>query len=114
MSKSLQAFFKTESEAESFKSQLHKVQANDVRVDRLPEADKTLFLTPLTYSGSSSTGTGMGGGMVAAFTSDTDATVEDGPREYIVEFTVTDEDFEESLKLIMENDGYLDKETITW
>ncbi|UOQ49991.1 hypothetical protein MUN88_07990 [Gracilibacillus caseinilyticus] len=112
MYKPLQAFFKTENDAESVKADLNKLKTNDIRVDQLPDADHTLILTPLTYSGNNTSGMGAGGGIVAAFRQDDEGLeVDNDPREYTLECEVSEDDFQEALRIIMDNDGYVDQES---
>ncbi len=90
MYKAIQAFFKTEDDAETVKADLNKLKANDIRVDKLPEADHTLLLTPLTYAGNGTTnsGGGAGTGVIGAFTRDNQGmgiTPDDSPREHTIE-----------------------------
>ncbi|QGH36606.1 hypothetical protein GI584_22240 [Gracilibacillus salitolerans] len=111
MYKAIQAFFKTEDDAETVRAELNKLKTNDIRVDHLPDADRTLLLTPLAYSGNNTSGMGAGGGIVAAFTTnDNGETInDDTPREHTIECEVAKDDYPEALKIIMENDGYMDK-----
>ncbi|SER27575.1 hypothetical protein SAMN04487944_102179 [Gracilibacillus ureilyticus] len=112
MAKFLQAFFKTEDDAESVKTDLVKLKTSDIRIDHLPDASQTLLLTPLAYNSSTSSSVG-GNGFVASITNDNGQEVnDDSPREYTIEFNVEEEDFEEALHVIMKSDGYVDKKTV--
>ncbi|MGP4039311.1 hypothetical protein ACTWP4_05280 [Gracilibacillus sp. D59] len=110
MYKSVQAFFKTEDDAETVRADLNKLKTNDIRVDHLPEADRTLILAPITFTGNYSTGMGAGGGILPAIaTTNSGEEVDDTPREHTIECEVAEDDYPEALKIIMENDGYVDK-----
>ncbi|MFC4402640.1 hypothetical protein [Gracilibacillus xinjiangensis] len=115
MSRFIQAFFKTEDDAETVKTDLVKLKTSSIRIDHLPDAQQTMLLTPLAYGGnnSSNSSTVGGGGIVAAFTKNNGQEVsDDSPRDYTIEFEVEEEDFEAALKVIMESDGYIDRKTI--
>ncbi|WP_091482609.1 hypothetical protein [Gracilibacillus orientalis] len=113
MYKAIQAFFKTEDDAETVKAELNKLKTNDIRIDHLPDAAQTLLLTPLAYSGNNTSGMGTGGGFVAAFTrTDNGETVDNTSREHTVECEVEENDYPEALKIIMDNDGYVDKDVL--
>ncbi len=115
MYKTIQAFFKTENDAEAVKALLNKLKTNDLRVDQLPEEGiGSIFLVPLTYGGNNSTGTGTGsptgaaGGVIAAAEQSND----DSAREHVLEAKVEEEDLQEALKIIMENDGHVDRDSV--
>lgn len=110
MYKPIQAFFKTEDDAETVKANLNSLEVNDIRIDEMPDADRELLLTPLAYSGNQPNASGAGGGMIAAFVR-TDATKlgDDSPRKFTIECEVEEEDYQKALKFIMDHDGYVDK-----
>ncbi|GAE92090.1 hypothetical protein JCM21714_1071 [Gracilibacillus boraciitolerans JCM 21714] len=115
MYKAIQAFFKSENDAETAKADLNKIKANNIRVDHLPESDRTLLLTPLAYSGNNTSGMGAGGGIVAAFTKNNEGkgvTGDNKSRDYTIECEVAEDDYQEALKIIMENDGHMDKKML--
>ncbi|SHM71386.1 hypothetical protein [Gracilibacillus kekensis] len=117
MYKAIQAFFKEEDDAETVKADLNKLKSNNIRVDKLPEADRTILLTPLTYAGNGTTnaGGGAGAGIIGAFTRDNEGAginTDNSPREYTVECEVEESDYQEALKIIMENDGHMDKNAL--
>lgn len=110
MYKPIQAFFKTEDDAETVRAELNKLKTNDIRVDRLQDTDRTILLAPITFSGNYSTGMGAGGGgsIVPGFITQ-DVEGNDDPREFTVECKVAEDDYPDALKIIMENDGHVDK-----
>ncbi len=110
MTKHVQAFFKTENDAEDVKSHLQTLKVDDARVDTLPDADNKMILTPLAFSGNNAHGMGAGGGIVATFDAKDGTPVDDSPRPNSLEFSVADDDYQEALKIIMENDGHVSKE----
>ncbi len=117
MYKAIQAFFKSEDDAETVKADLNKLKVNNIRVDKLPEAGRTLMLTPLTYAGNGTTnsGGGAGAGIIGAFTSDNEGagiSKDDSSREYTVECEVEESDYQEALKIIMEQDGHMDRDAL--
>ncbi|WP_163538494.1 hypothetical protein [Gracilibacillus sp. YIM 98692] len=113
MYKPLQAFFKTEDDAETVKALLNKLKANDIVIDQLPDGDEGVFLVPLAYSGSSTNGVGAGsGGGVLPLISRDEIGGDEESREFVLECEVAEEDYQESLKIVMENDGYVDKKQI--
>ncbi|KAB8137527.1 hypothetical protein F9U64_09015 [Gracilibacillus oryzae] len=111
MAKYIQAFFRTEDEAESVRVELAKVNASEVRVDHLPERSGNLFLAPLTYTGSNASSVGSGGYIPAFSINDSDD-VDNSPRDYTIEFQVAEKDYGEALQIIKESDGYVDKDTL--
>ncbi|WP_163580199.1 hypothetical protein [Gracilibacillus saliphilus] len=110
MYKTIQAFFKTEDDAETVRAELNKLKTNDIIVDQLQDQDQTILLAPITFSGNYSTGMGAGGSIVPGFIAK-DEVGDDAPREHTVECEVSEDDYPEALKIIMENDGHVDKNT---
>jgi len=113
MYKSIQAFFKTEDDAESAKATLNKLKTNDILVDELPDGGGTMTVVPLGYSGNSTHGLGAGhGGIIApiAFTGEVNPDDDNAPRNFMVDVQVEEADFQEALRVIMEKDGRVSKD----
>lgn len=119
MYKPIQAFFKTENDAEKVKAELNRLKVNDIRVDKLEDAHRTLFLSPLGYGGGSAGGMGAssagssgGGGIFPIFARSSEGQEsDDTQRDHTVECEVDEEDYQTALKIMMDNDGYVDKDT---
>ncbi|GAB2568646.1 hypothetical protein [Gracilibacillus alcaliphilus] len=116
MYKSVQAFFKSENDAEKARAALNGLKTNHILVDTLPEDSETLLLSPLGYTRDASSSIGpMGtagpasGGILPVFDRISEETDDEEPRGYMVDFEVDEEDFQEALRVLMENDGYVNR-----
>lgn len=112
MYKAIQAFFKTEDDAESARATLNKLKTNDIFVDHLPDGEGYITAVPLAYTGNNTHGMGAGhGGIIApiAFTGEMKSD-DNTPRTYMVDMQVDESDFQEALRIIMEKDGRVPKD----
>ncbi|MBM7579938.1 hypothetical protein [Jeotgalibacillus terrae] len=102
----LQAYFKTESDAESALASLQRCPIRDPRIDAIPDTDRNPFLLPaLSFSSSSAPQTGV--------ITDRDAISEADSSEtfhYLIEFYVNENDREEVLSVLSKTEAHLDKE----
>ncbi|RKL66831.1 hypothetical protein CR203_13435 [Salipaludibacillus neizhouensis] len=116
MSHKIQAYFKTENDAEAASAKLQKVNVSNVLIDKIPEGSKGVMLLPITNLGVGGSGMGTAAGppgMLARLTNLKDVGKSDREKSdafsHLLDFEVTDEDFEEALDVLSESDAYLDE-----
>ncbi|MFB1049794.1 hypothetical protein [Paraliobacillus sp. JSM ZJ581] len=110
MYRRLQAYFRTENDAEDVRAKLNKLNVKNVQVDTLGTDYDSTFTAPLIARIGTTPNTA---GMPAyPFKVMDDETLDNSNqgRNVSLECEVHEEDFNEALKTLHENDGYVDKE----
>ncbi|GGM27599.1 hypothetical protein GCM10011351_11790 [Paraliobacillus quinghaiensis] len=105
MFKKIQAYFKTEDDAEDVHATLNKLNIQNVLVDQLTEESDRSFIAPLGVNGSTSAANPVGYPVPSDFEED-----DKKERSIMLEFEVEEEDFGEALNIIKENDGHVNRE----
>ncbi|CQR45996.1 hypothetical protein BN1058_00239 [Paraliobacillus sp. PM-2] len=106
----LQAYFRTENDAEDVRAKLNKVNVKNVTVDTLDTDYDTTFTAPLVARISTSPNAA-GMSLYPFQVEDDDALYENAKdRNVILECEVEEEDFTEALQILYENEGYVDKD----
>ncbi|UTR15754.1 hypothetical protein MM221_03970 [Salipaludibacillus sp. LMS25] len=113
MSQKIQAYFKTENDAEKAVAHLQKMSISNVVVDELPEDRNKLILFPVANLGS--TGSGMGNFGAPGFLGSVEEMGNMGSNKsetftHIVEVTVSKEEFKEAFNKLKEANAYIDPE----
>ncbi|WP_035187274.1 hypothetical protein [Alteribacter aurantiacus] len=107
--KKLQAYYRTQNDAESASISLKQLEVSNVMVDEIPEASrKELVLVPAANIGSSGTaGTG-----VPPVTAGNKGLLNKNDKssfEYILEFDVSESDYEQAVAKLKETDAHIDR-----
>jgi hypothetical protein len=113
MSQKIQAYFKTENDAEKAVAHLQKLNTSNVIVDELPEGGRSLILFPVANLGA--TGSGMGNFGAPGFFANKEEIKNMGKNKnetftHIVEFNVSEEVSEEAFVMLKNADAYIDPE----
>ncbi|MCR6095368.1 hypothetical protein HXA31_11870 [Salipaludibacillus agaradhaerens] len=113
MSQKIQAYFKTENDAENAVAQLQKLNASNVIVDELPEGGSSLILFPVANLGT--TGSGMGNFGAPGFFGSKEEIKSMGSNKsetftHIVEFNISEDESKEAFATLKEADAYIDSE----
>ena len=105
MFKKIQAYFKSENDAEDVHATLNKLNIQNVLVDQLPEESDRSFIAPLGINSSTSAS-------IPAAIYPVPATFgeDESERNNMLEFEVEEEDFVEALNIIKENDGHVNRD----
>ena len=107
MAQHLQAYFKSENDAEAAHARLQKLKVSKIYVDTIPEEVDMSFIVPVGSIGSGNTHTTGAPGFASEVYSD--ITEENSRFSHILEFVVEEEDKEEALEQLKEEDAYIDK-----
>lgn len=121
MAKKIEVYFKSENDAESAHAALKKLKVNDVYIEEIPGDTDTGFFVPFSsanvgsssgaagYSGTAGTA-GSAGGPIAPFAPivgrDNDEDHDHGKLTHLMHFNVEEEDFDETVSILIDNDGY--------
>lgn len=105
MSKHIEAYFKSENDAESVHAELNKLKVNNVLIEEMPKDYGGTMLIPF-LSINSSTGSG---GVVPLSPIKPEQHNSSQDLTQLLQFDVEDEDYEDALTILKENDGYGDK-----
>ncbi|GEM05812.1 hypothetical protein HMI01_28000 [Halolactibacillus miurensis] len=114
MSKHVQVYFHDESEAEAFKATLAKYSTQDVFVDEIEHDDGRILVMPTPPATSSAAGvppvkvSEKSAGMAIGFEKSDD----DRPRRAVVDFKVSEADYQAVIEEARKNDGLLDQANI--
>ncbi|MFZ0369510.1 MAG: hypothetical protein WAM07_07905 [Halobacillus sp.] len=108
MTKHVEAYFRTENDAESAKSSLQKYNIEQEAVEPIPEE---VDLTPIVpASGSANTGGGTFNFTdVITPNKDKDAMADKRHLTHVLNFKIPEENYDEALKVIVEHDGHMEQ-----
>ncbi|WP_182201422.1 hypothetical protein [Paraliobacillus salinarum] len=110
MYKQLQAYFRSENDAEDVRAKLNKLHVQNVQVDTLETDYDSTFTAPLIARiGTTPNTAGMPAYPFKVMDDDMLDHNNEG-RNVSLECEVHEEDFAEALKILSENDGYVDRE----
>ncbi|MGP4060872.1 hypothetical protein [Halobacillus sp. H74] len=107
MAKFVQAYFKTENNAESAKTDLQKLSVNQEMVEAIPEDTDLTPIVPLAGS------TNSGGGTfnfteVISPKHDQDGALSDKRHlTHVLHFTIKEEEYERALKIVKDHEGHM-------
>ncbi|WP_226038320.1 hypothetical protein [Aquibacillus saliphilus] len=106
MGKVIRSYFKSENDAESTHAMLKKLAVNNVIIDEIPEQSSTTILVPLanTNSGTSAIPTLIKPIDIEKYYGESEVAA----RKHLLEFKVTDQDYQQALAILMDNDGFVD------
>ena len=105
----LQAYFKSENDAESALVKLKRVAIRDARLDSIPEGNIHPYVIPaLNFSSSATPNTGV----VTQNTTFNDKGSSEG-LTHILEFSVSPEDVSEALQVLSSTDAHVDEQSFT-
>ncbi|SDK01774.1 hypothetical protein [Sediminibacillus albus] len=112
MAKTIDAYFKSENDAEAVHARLQTLKVSDVSVEEVPEGTDTKVLVPFFPA---NTGTGSGGGFAPIAPLVNNSQTKDEGSEtltHLLHFQVEEEDYEEAIKVLKDSDCYGDKSQI--
>lgn len=114
MFKKLEAYFKTENDAEDVHAKLNsKVNIRNVMIDQVPDGSENTFVVPIITGGGGSSGAMSGNSAIPVPSSGEGFLKEDeGERKTFLECEVLEEDFNEALMILKENDAYVNKDSL--
>lgn len=108
MFKPLQAYFKSENDAEDVRTKLIKLNVRKVMIDELPENGDHKFVMPLTDGGGMTTSM-LGTPVYPVRLDDDDPGESDSGFQIILECQVEEKDLNEALEVVKDNGGHVDK-----
>ncbi|MDL4840997.1 hypothetical protein [Aquibacillus rhizosphaerae] len=103
MFKSIQAYFKSENDAESVHAKLNTLNIKNVFVDKVPDGTDFRMVFPLINNGNGA-GRTIGAGGIGINLADSSS---DNNRTHVLEFEVEDKDVQDAYKILSENDGHI-------
>ncbi|PYZ97066.1 hypothetical protein CR205_00200 [Alteribacter lacisalsi] len=109
----IQAYFNSESEAESAKMSLQKVNASDFRIEEMPQNPSDLILIPIPRSGVGVPPAGRKGALGNSIEKrelGSGNPDENSEAAFVAEFKVNRKDLEETLGILQEKGAYIDEE----
>lgn len=114
MFKKLEAYFKTENDAEAVRAKLNnKVNVRNVMIDQVSDGLSNTFVVPLVAGGSSTSSTIPGSSPYPVPSSGKGFFKEDeGERKTVLECEISEEDFNEALAILQENDAHVNKNSL--
>ncbi|GGF23364.1 hypothetical protein GCM10010954_22720 [Halobacillus andaensis] len=113
MTKHIEAFFKTENDAESAKAELQKLSISNQFVEPIPEESRLTGIVPVLNQGTTAG--------VAGFrdfikpnksTSEDDTPPDTGHLTHLLHFDVDKDDYNDALAILKTHDGHMDKDKI--
>ncbi|MFG6149681.1 hypothetical protein [Halobacillus sp. B23F22_1] len=113
MKKHIEAFFKTENDAESAKASLQKLSISNPFMEPIPEESRLTGVVPVLNQGTTAG--------VAGFkdfikpnknTTDEDTPPETDHLTHLLQFDVDKDDYNEALAILKKHDGHMDKDKI--
>ncbi|WP_117168210.1 hypothetical protein [Paraliobacillus sediminis] len=111
MFKKLEAYFKSENDAEAVRAKLNnKVNVRNVMIDQVSDGLANKFVVPLVAGGGGTSATMPGNSPYPIPSSGEGFFKEDeGERKTVLECEVSEEDFNEALVILQENDAHVNK-----
>ena len=107
----LRAFFKTEDDVQSVEAELHRLHVNNVIADEIPADDSNAFTgIPLFATTTSSTANTGSSNLAAAFLGDEGDAEDSSSFSRVLEFQVTEGDYQEALRIVANNGGRVEKQ----
>lgn len=114
MTRHVQVFFHTESEAESFKAKLAKYQTQNVFIDEVSATEDQILVMPVAPTSSTATGA------APANVSESgthhgfyyDVSKDERPRTTVITFDVAKQQYEDVLHEVINSEGLLDQVNI--
>ncbi|MFQ3546224.1 hypothetical protein Q7A53_19245 [Halobacillus rhizosphaerae] len=108
MSKHVEAYFKTENDAESAKAELQSLRTENELVEAIPEdANLTTSIIPLGGANQFGAGAGVAGAL------DPDDEAAPGSNDehltHLLHFQIHEEDFDQALHIIQKHQGHMDQ-----
>lgn len=102
MKKRIEAYFKSENDAESARAALQQLQVYDMIIDGIPESGYKLTFVPFTQPG-------LSWGVVAPVNINQEEQGE-VKMTHVLEAEVKAEDYDKAMKILSEKDGYMKSE----
>jgi hypothetical protein len=96
--KNIQAYFKSENDAEAAKAKLEKLRVSDLLVDGFPEPENKAVFVPLFTMGSTAASTGLIAEGIYMDREEADVT-------HLLEGKVSEADYEEAMQILQDGNG---------
>ncbi|WP_077624568.1 hypothetical protein [Sediminibacillus massiliensis] len=112
MAEHVEAYYKSENDAESARAKLNTLNTNQILIEEIPDGTDTKLLVPFMGSGDMAASTTTGVPPVAPTQMDNKKKEAD-PKSltHLIHFEVEEEDYEKALNVLRETGSYIDEST---